>query len=140
MERVGLHEKILIWILRIGGVMTMLAFPTALLPASTMAEVHAWLGLGSFPDQPITDYMARSLSLMYGFHGVLLLVISTDVRRYRKLLGWVAALSVGLGLALLAVDLHAGMPASWTWSEGPPVFLTGFVMLYLRRSVPPNES
>jgi len=139
MEPVGLHEKILIWILRIGGVMTALAIPTALLPASTMAEIHAWLGLGSFPDQPITDYMARSLSLMYGLHGVLLLVISTDVRRYRKLLGWLAGLTAALGLALLAVDLNAGMPASWTWSEGPPAFLIALVMLYLRRSVPRSE-
>jgi len=137
-EQIGLHEKILIWILRIGGVMTVLAFPTALLPASTMAEIHAWLGLGSFPDQPITSYMARSLSLLYGFHGVLLLVISTDVRHYRKLVGWMAWLMIGLGPALLAVDLHAGMPAMWTWSEGPPVVVIGFVMLYLRRSVPVN--
>ena len=131
-----MHEKILIWILRIGGVMTVLAFPTALLPASTMAEIHAWLGLGSFPDQPITGYMARSLSLMYGFHGVLLLVISTDVRRYHKLVGWLAWLMVGLGPALLTVDLHSGMPAMWTWTEGPPVLVIAFVILYLRRSIP----
>ncbi len=139
MEQIGLHEKILIWILRIGGVMTVLAFPTALLPASTMAEIHAWLGLGSFPDQPITSYRARSLSLLYGFHGVFLLVISTDVRHYRKLVGWMAWLMIGLGPALWAVDLHAGMPAMWTWTEGLPVALIGLVMLYLRRSVPVNE-
>ncbi len=137
MEQVGLHEKILVWILRIGGVMTVLAFPTALIPTSTMAEIHAWLGLGShFPDQPVTAYMARSLSLMYGFHGVLLLVISTDVRHYRKLVGWMAGLMIGLGSALLAIDLHAGMPAMWTWTEGPSVVVVAFVMLYLRRSVP----
>ncbi len=139
MEQVGLYEKILVWILRIGGAMTVLAFPTALLPTSTMAEIHAWLGLGNFPDQPVTAYMARSLSLMYGFHGVLLLVISTNVRHYRKLIGWIAWLMVGLGPALLAVDLHAGMPALWTWTEGPPLLVVGFAMLHLRRSVPLNE-
>jgi len=137
-EQAGLHEKILIWILRIGGVLLVLAFPAALLPASTMAEIHAWLDLGNFPDQPITDYMARSLSLLYGFHGVLLLIISVDVRHFRKLIGWMAWLTMGLGLALLAVDLHAGMPASWTWSEGPPVVVIAVVMLYLLRSVPEN--
>ena len=83
--------------------------------------------------------MARSLSLMYGFHGVLLLVISTDIRRYRAMVGWIGWLMIGLGPALLAVDLHSGMPAMWTWTEGPPVLVTGFLMLYLRRSVPPNE-
>ncbi|NIL99754.1 MAG: hypothetical protein GTN89_02085 [Acidobacteria bacterium] len=136
MGQAGLHEKILVWLLRIGGATTVLAFPTALLPAAAMSDVHAWLGLGDFPDQPITGYMARSLSLLYGFHGVLLLVMSTAVRRYRKLIVWVAYLLIGLGPCLLAVDLHSGMPAMWTWSEGPPLTATGFVVLYLLRSVP----
>jgi hypothetical protein len=50
-----------------------------------------------------------------------------------------AWLMIGLGPALLAVDLHAGMPAMWTWTEGLPVAVIGFAMLYLRRSVPVNE-
>lgn len=136
MEPAGLHEKILIWILRIGGALTVLAFPTALLPTSSMADIHAWLGLGEFPDRPITEYLTRSLSLLYGFHGVLLLVISTDVRRYRTLILWLAWLMIGLGPALLGIDLYAGLPALWTWSEGPPVFLTAVLALYLLRSVP----
>ena len=138
MEQAGRNETILIWILRIGGALTVLAFPTVLLPATWMAAVHEWLGLGVFPDQPITGYMARSLSVLYGLHGVLLLVISTDVRRYRTLVCWLAWLMVALGPAMLLIDLHSGMPSLWTWSEGPPVMVTGIVMLYLRRSVPVN--
>jgi hypothetical protein len=136
MEPADAKERILVWILRAGGVLTALAFPMALLPVSTIAEIHAWLGLGEYPDRPITDYLARSLSLFYGFHGVLLLVVSTDVRRYRTLVVWIAWLTVALGLALLAIDVHAELPSLWTWAEGPPVVVTGFVMLFLLRSVP----
>ncbi len=136
MEQAGRNETILIWILRIGGALTVLAFPTALLPATWMAGVHEWMGLGVFPDQPITGYLTRSLSLLYGVHGVLLLVIATDVRRYRTLIGWLAWLMVVLGPAFLLVDLHSGMPSFWTWTEGPPLVVAGIVALYLRRSVP----
>lgn len=138
MEQAGRNETILIWILRIGGALTVFAFPTALLPATWMAGVHEWLGLGVFPDQPITGYLARSLSLLYGVHGVLLLVISTDARRYRTLIGWLASLMMVMGPAFLLIDLHSGMPSFWTWTEGPPLAVAGIVMLYLRRSIPVN--
>jgi hypothetical protein len=34
---------------------------------------------------------------------------------------------------MLTIDLHAGMPAMWTMSEGPPLVATGIVILYLLR-------
>ena len=138
-EPAGLQEKILVWLLRIGGVMTALAIPTAFLSATQMAEIHALLGMGEFPVTPITGYMARSLSLLYGFHGVLLLVISTDVRRYRKLVVALAWLMAGLGPGMLWIDLHSGMPLFWTLSEGPPLIAMALVMLYLSRSIPADR-
>ena len=83
------------------------------------------------------DYLARSVAAFYGFHGVLLFLISTDVVRYRPLVWYVAAMSVVLGFMLLAIDLHAGLPAYWTAFEGPPVVVIGLLIAYLNwRLVP----
>ena len=76
MEAPGVKEQVLVWMLRIGAVITIAAFPAALLPAETMADWHARLGLGPFPDAPLTGYLTRSLSLLYGFHGVFTLIVS----------------------------------------------------------------
>jgi len=83
------------------------------------------------------DYLARSVAAFYGFHGVLLFVISTDVVRYRPLVWYVAAMNVVFGVMLLAIDIHAGLPAYWTAFEGPPVVVIGMLVAYFnRRSVP----
>ena len=39
---------------------------------SWIAASHEWLGMGDYPDRPIVDYLARSLSLFYGLVGLLL--------------------------------------------------------------------
>jgi hypothetical protein len=42
-------------------------------------------------------------------------------------------MNILLGIALLLVDLHAGLPAWWTWNEGPPVAAIGVLILALER-------
>ena len=132
----ALKEKLLVWLLRLGAVMTIAAFPTALLPTKTMIAVHEWLGMGTFPDAPVTQYMARSLALMYGFHGVMTAIVSTDVRRYRPFVTYLGWMMLTLGPAMTLLDLYAGLPMLWVWAEGPPLFATGCVVLWLRRAVP----
>lgn len=126
-------ETALRTLLRIGAALLLLAFPTALLSDEAMAATHRWLGLGELVVSPIVGYLARSLSLFYGFHGVLLLVVSFDVRRLAPIVIYLGTMNVLLGIALLAVDLHAGLPAWWTWNEGPPVAAIGVVILLLER-------
>ncbi len=127
-------ERLLAWLLRLGAALTLPAFATALLPAATMAAVHRGLGLGELAVGPVVDYMARSLSLLYGFHGALLLVVSFDVRRLAPVIVYLGAMNVVLGAALLAVDLHAGLPWWWVAAEGPPVMGTGVLFLALVRA------
>ena len=129
-------ERWLVWLLRIGGVATLSAFPFALLPPDQMARGHEALGMGPFPHGAVTDYMARSLALLYGYHGVLTLIVSTDVRRYRRLVGFLGWMLLTFGPAMLLVDLYAGMPWFWILVEGPPLTLFGVAYLWLRRSVP----
>lgn len=129
--------RILSALLRFGGVVVIMAFPTLLLPAEWMAAAHQWLGLGELPRAPIVEYLARSASALYGFHGVLLLIVAGDPQRYRPIVRYLAVMNILLGGMLLAIDLHAGMPTWWTLAEGPGIIALGVMLAWLLRSVPP---
>jgi len=120
----------LVLLLRCGAVLTGSAFLAMFLPVESMASTHRWLGLGEFPRAPIVDYLARSVAAFYGFHGVLLFLISTDVVRFRPLVWYVAVMNVLLGVTLLAIDVHAGLPAYWIALEGPPVIVIGLLVAF----------
>ena len=127
----------LVLVLRCGAVLTGSAFLALFLPVDWMASTHRWLGLGEFPRAPIVDYLARSVAAFYGFHGVLLFVISTDVVRFRPLVWYVAVMNVLFGVTLLAIDVHAGLPAYWIAFEGPPVIVIGLLVAFFNwRLVP----
>ena len=119
------RDKYLRLLLRAGGCLLVSAFPTMLLPVDWMAASHEWLGMGAFPRRPVVDYLARSAAALYGFHGILLFVVARDLARYRPLIGYLVFTNVTFGLMLVAVDLHAGLPAWWTLVEGPSVLMIG---------------
>jgi hypothetical protein len=125
----------LAWLLRLAGAFTATAFLAMFLPVDWMAAVHRAIGLGELPRAPVVDYLARSVAAFYGFHGVLLLLVSTDVVRYRPLVWYVAVLNVVFGVILLVIDLHAGMPLVWTLFEGPSIIVFGVIVGLLNRSV-----
>lgn len=125
----------LIWFLRLLGLMTVAALGAVFLPTAWMAAAHSWLGLGAFPESPLTDYLARSLSLFYALIGVLLLMMAGDVERFRPLIVYAGRGSIAAGAIMLWIDLHAGMPFWWTWHEGPAAALCGIVILWLVRDV-----
>jgi hypothetical protein len=114
-----------VWLLRLAGVITASAFVAILIPVDWMAATHRWLGLGEFPRAPVVVYLARSIAALYGFHGLLLLLISTDPVRYRVIIWFAAFMIIAFGLIVLAIDLHTGMPAFWTIGEGPPIVALG---------------
>lgn len=128
-------ERILTLYLRILAGVLLLALPTALLPFDWMDAAHRALGMGELPRAPLTGYLTRSLSLLYGFHGLLLFYLSFDVRRHLALLRYVAALSIALGVALFVVDLVQGMPWFWTAAEGPSLVAAYGLLLFLLRRV-----
>lgn len=107
------------------------AFFAIFLPVRWMAVTHEWLGLGAFPASPLVDYLTRSASLLYAWHGGLLLVLSFHIRRYRSVLLYLGIATAIGGLILLGIDLHAGMPAYWTLTEGPPVAVIGCLIVWL---------
>jgi len=127
-------ERLLAWLLRLGSCITLSAFLTALLPAETMAAVHRDLGMGELEVVPVVDYMARSLSMLYGFHGALLMLLSFHVQRLAPVIVFIGWMNVLFGAALLAIDLHAGLPAWWIAAEGPWVMAMGVLVLVLVRA------
>ncbi|HKQ63260.1 MAG TPA: hypothetical protein VJS92_18370 [Candidatus Polarisedimenticolaceae bacterium] len=126
--------RLLAWLLRLSGIAMLPAFAAAMLPLDWMAASHAWLGLGSLPREPIVEYLARSISLLYGIHGVLLLVVARDVRRHATVIRYVGTVDIGFGAAMIAIDLNAGLPDWWTLGEGPPIAVCGLIVLALLRA------
>jgi hypothetical protein len=129
------RERVLIVLLRLAGAITLTAFFAIFLPTGWMAATHRWLGLGEFPDAPIVQYLTRTIAALYGFQGVLLLLVARDPVRYRAVISYIAVMNVVFGLIAIGVDLYAGMPHLWTLLEGPPVIVFGIVIAGLNRQV-----
>lgn len=126
-------ERLLKLLLRVGGTLTGLALFAVFLPTDRMAAVHSALGLGEFPATPLVDYLTRTVSALYAFHGAVLWVASFDVERSApliRLLGWG---NIAFGGLLTGIQLHAGLPGWWIASEGPWVVASGVALLVLLR-------
>lgn len=126
-------RRVLAWLLYVFGGMMTLAFFAVVMPTSTMASIADWLGVGPLNRSPLTEYLTRSLSALYGAYGILHLYLARDVVRYLDLIvviGWLAVLA---GAILTVVDFAVGMPMFWSWSEGPPTVLAGFAIIWLAR-------
>lgn len=120
----------------IGSGLLVAAF-AVFLPVDTMTKIHQWLGLGEFPDAPITRYLARSTSLLYAVHGALMLYVSFDIKRYWPLVAVFGWLHVVIGLAMLGIDLTSSMPLYWTVGEGLPIAFVGGLIVYLWNKAKP---
>lgn len=120
-------------VLRFSGIATVIGFGAMLLPVDWMAAAHEAIGLGEFPRAPVVDYLARSIAGLYGFHGVLVLLIARDPVRFRPIVTYVATLNIVFGLMLIAIDLYAGMPWFWTLAEGPMIIAVGAAVTVLNR-------
>lgn len=126
-------ERVLTWLLRILGGLTLLAVFPMLMPTDWMMATNDWLGLEPLQRSPLTEYLTRSLSAIYALFGAMTLYVSREVRRYADFVAFAGVLVVLLGIFLTALDSWAGMPKEWTWSEGPPTVVLGVAMFWLAR-------
>jgi hypothetical protein len=134
-------ERVLVVVLRAFGALDLLALGAVLMPQPWMASAHAWLGLGALPEAPIVGYLARSASVLYALHGALVLFISFDVRRYWRLITFLAVAALVHGIIMAGIDFAVGMPRPWAVAEGPCFAATGAVVLLLQlRAGPPDDS
>ncbi len=114
-------HRLLTWLVRCNGLVLLLALGPIVMPAELMRSIHERLGLGPFPDVPISYYLARSLSATYALHGALTFAMSFDVERYRPLLKILVVSNALFGAVMFGIDLAVGMPWFWTALEGPPI-------------------
>jgi len=124
-------ELALIIILRLSGLLLIMAFIAVFLPYENMASIHKQMGLGNLPQLPILDYLARSVSLFYGIHGVMVLYISFNLMRYLPFLKLLCYLGFVFGIALFIIDKNAPMPADWSLAEGPFIISLNMVVYIL---------
>ena len=129
------HERLLALLLRISAVVLCLAFGAVFLPNDWMAATHEWIGLGTFPASLIVEYLARSISALYGIYGVLCFVLATDIRRYLPIIFALSWSSVGFGAAIWVIDLKVGIPSHLALFEGPPIIILAVIFLVLSRRI-----
>lgn len=131
-----MSDKWLILFLRVVGLVTLLAFGAAIMPEKWIVEVAEELSFDPFPHSPLTFYLARNLSLLYGFVGCLLLIIAADLERYRPLVRWTAIGAIAFGILQAIVDIQSGMPWWWTAYESLSTVVGGILIFELdRRSI-----
>lgn len=130
-KRATKSDRHIALLLRIDACLQILALFAVVMPFSWMIAVHEWLGLGEFPRQPIAEYLARSLSAFYALHGVITLMLASDVPKYRDLIRVWALSFVAFGVLVMLIDVAAGLPAFWTISEGPFMIAFGLVIIWL---------
>jgi hypothetical protein len=126
-------DKVLAILLRLVGVGSLFALVAVFMPLSWMAAAHRWLGLGEMPTGPVVEYLARALSAFYALVGALCLAVAADLQRYRPLVRFLGVAFALMSLALLGVDLAAGMPWWWSASEGPGGVVFGALLFVLAR-------
>ncbi|MBA2259968.1 MAG: hypothetical protein H0W18_13815 [Acidobacteria bacterium] len=131
---IGDRLRLLSLLLRVGALATSAAFLAVFLPVEWMAATHEALGLGPFPRAPLVDYLARSIALLYGFHGILMFIVAGDPVRYRPIVTYIAAMDLIFGVAIAIIDIHAGMPWYWTIGESVPITVMGVLIAVLDRS------
>jgi hypothetical protein len=119
------------WVLALVGAAEILAFGAVLLPQSSMAAMHARLGLGEMPHSPVFDSLMRQVSFTYGLHGVALLLIASDVVRYRPLLLLSAVGYLVTAPVFIAIDVSNGMPWYWIANNGGACLLIGAILIAL---------
>ncbi len=120
----------LVWLLRIVGATAWLAFAAAVMPEKWMIEIAGELGIDPFPDSPLTFYLARNLSLLYGFVGVLLWMVARDLDRYLDLVKTLSLCTVLFGVGQGIVDAMSGLPAWWVIGESMSTVAGGVMMAW----------
>lgn len=128
-------EQLLKIILRLLGSASLSALVFVFVPHAWMNQIHAQLGMGSLPDQPVVGYLARSTSALYALLGGVLWMLSFNPKRHRAVLIHLGYSIITLGVILLFVDWLEGMPLFWKLWEGPFVIAFGLVLLSLSRAI-----
>ena len=121
----------LVFVLRASGVLFLLAFAGAALPESWMKAVFEWGDLGPWPGGALLIYLARAVSILYGFYGLLVFFVSFDVPRYVPLIRFMAIVSLPFAPIMFVVIWAAGLPMIWAVSESTSILVISALWYFL---------
>jgi hypothetical protein len=121
------------WLMRLAGVVEILAFIAVVMPRSWMETSHTWLGLGEMPAAPVLMFMIRQASYTYGVHGISLLVLASNVERFRPLVILNGIAFLIAGPVFFLIDYTSGMPWWWTIADPLSCLTFGAALLLLNR-------
>jgi hypothetical protein len=124
------RQLLLKWILRLVGLVEILAFIAVVMPRSWMEASHTWLGLGRMPEGSVLMFLIRQASYTYGMHGVSLWVIATDVERFRRLIVFNGIAYLLSAPIFFTIDYSEGMPMWWAVGDSTACGLIGVVLLW----------
>ena len=130
------RDRLLVGLLRVVGLLEAAALPAVVMPRAWMNDIHASMGLGELPPGPVVEYLARTVSFIYGGHGVLLWLLATDLVRYRPLIVFTGVAYVATAVVFLAINVVTGMPIYWTIIEPAACLVVGAMIIYLSWSMP----
>lgn len=119
--------------LRLVGCFTLLAFVAAFMPSTWIVQITDELNLQPFPDSAVAFYLARHLSLLYGFIGIALILVSYQLDRFREQIAPLGFGVIAFGILQAAVDAQSGMPIWWTAGESTSTLFGGLLILWLDR-------
>jgi hypothetical protein len=122
------------WLLRVAGAVEILAFIAVVMPRSWMETTHAWLDLGDMPSAPVLMFLIRQASYTYGAHGISLLVLASNVERFRPLIVLNGITFLVAGPVFFLIDYTSGMPWWWTVADPLSCMFFGAALLWLSRS------
>lgn len=125
------YRKLLVLFLQFIGYTALLAFGAAVMPKAWMVAIAKILTIDPFPAAPLTFYLARNLSLVYGFVGIGVLIIANDVHRYGPMVRQLAMGTMAFGILQLVCNEMSAMPWWWTLGEGLSTFGGGVTMFWL---------
>jgi hypothetical protein len=120
-------------LLRLAGVVEILAFIAVVMPRSWMEASHTALGLGELPAAPVLMFLIRQASYTYGAHGISLLVLASDVERFRPLVILNGIAFLIAGPVFFLIDYTSGMPWWWTIADPLSCMFFGAALLLLSR-------
>jgi len=128
------------WVLRVVGVLAMLAIVAVFMPLSWMASVHESIGMGKMSEGPIVEYLARSLSALYALLGCWIFYLSGRVPEQLGFVRLFGSLFAVFGVVLGWIGFKSSMPVTWVLLEGPPAILLGLWIIYCCRDNGPDAS
>ena len=130
----GTAEKYLTLTLYFFGLTCVLAFIPFVMPVSWMQWVHdRILGMGQFPEDPITVYLARSSSALCGMYGLLGLLMARNIQKYEGLIYLHGRTLLVVCMIGVYLAWECGLPLAWVIIDGIGGAALGIVTIYLHQ-------